>query len=55
MVSLLDEDFGKEFPKLQRWIDAMMELPAVKENYQQPEVITRFNKSYISGNPEYDF
>ena len=56
MINFLDDDFAKEFPNLQRWIDAMMELPAVKENFETPEAMTSFTKSgYVNGKPEYDF
>ena len=50
-----DDNFLDEFPKLQRWIDAMMELPAVKETYVEPETYARYVSGYIAGNPEYDF
>ena len=55
MIKILSDDFGKQFPNLERWIDAMMEQPAVKKNYTDPEDMTRFYKSYITGNPEYEF
>ena len=49
-----DDNFADEFPKLQRWIDTMMELPAVKETYEEPETYARYVSGYIAGNPEYD-
>ena len=33
----------------------MMELPAVKETYVEPETYARYVSGYIDGNPEYDF
>ena len=33
----------------------MMELPAVKETYVEPETYARYVSGYIAGNPEYDF
>ena len=55
MRKLLDENFATEFPKLQKWTDAMMELPAVKECYEKPERMTNYIQSYVDGNPIYDF
>ena len=55
MRKCLDDDFAAQFPRLQKWTDAMMELSAVKECYENPERITKYTQSYLDGKPTYDF
>ncbi|XP_062567944.1 glutathione S-transferase omega-1-like [Saccostrea cucullata] len=46
---------SKEFPHLSSWMKLMMELPAVKETYEEPSAHIHFFSSLRAGNPDYDY
>jgi len=50
-VDPLPED---KFPKLSKWVEAMMQLPAVKQLYHDPDRYVAWSKSRDDGNPDYD-
>ncbi|XP_048732551.1 glutathione S-transferase omega-1-like [Ostrea edulis] len=45
----------KEFPHLSSWMKVMMELPAVKETYEEPAAHIHFFSSLRAGKPDYDY
>jgi len=51
-IELLPAD---KFPKLSKWVEAMKQLPAVKEIYHEPERHAAFLESSLTGGmPDYD-
>lgn len=44
-----------KFPHLSSWMKLMMELPAVRETYEEPTSHVHFFSSLRAGNPDYDY
>ena len=44
----------KLFPKLQRWMEAMLKAPAVRESWLPASLHMQFMMSFATGTPNYD-
>lgn len=49
-ISLIEDT-----PELRKWIECMSEDPAVKATTHSMDTYKGFQKSYVDGNPDFDY